>query len=50
MVKPGPDVEYQMYLEYLAELCKRLGEKYNRDFEWDESEDELEEEGMPNNE
>lgn len=43
MVKPGPDVEYQMYLEYLAELCKRLGEKYNRDFEWDDFEDEPEE-------
>lgn len=26
---PGPDVQYQMTLEYLAKLCMVLHEKYN---------------------
>ena len=31
MVCPGPDVRYQMDLEYLAALCKYIQEKYNRE-------------------
>lgn len=31
---PGPDVRYQMYLEYLAELCQLMHEKYNKDYVW----------------
>ena len=30
-VDPGPDVRYQMNLEYLAALCKLIKEKYNRE-------------------
>lgn len=30
---PGPDVQYQMTLEYLAEVCVMLGEKYNKEYE-----------------
>ena len=33
---PGPDVQYQMYLEYLGELCKFMKEKYNREIVWRE--------------
>ena len=41
MVHPGPDVRYQMNLEYLAELCMYIQEKYNREIIWnDENEDE----------
>lgn len=32
--KPGPDVQYQMYLEYLSELCLLMSERYNRDYVW----------------
>ncbi len=35
---PGPDVRYQMYLEYLAELCKFMQEKYNTEYIWGEVE------------
>ena len=36
-VKPGPDVAYQMNLEYLAEVCKRLAEQFRREYEqWDD--------------
>ena len=31
MIHPGPDVQYQMNLEYLAELCNFMSEKYNRE-------------------
>lgn len=31
---PQPDVRYQMYLEYLSELCKFMREKYNNDYVW----------------
>ncbi len=30
-ISPGPDVKYQMDLEYLAELCKFMKEKYNQE-------------------
>jgi len=30
-VYPGPDVRFQMDLEYLAELCSFLKEKYNKE-------------------
>ncbi len=31
LFKPGPDVHYQMTLEYLAELCLFIEEKYNKE-------------------
>lgn len=34
MIHPGPDVKYQMYLEYLAELCKFMQKKYNKKVVW----------------
>lgn len=33
LIKPGPDVVYQMDLLYLAETCKKLSEQFNREFE-----------------
>ncbi len=33
---PGPDVQYQMTLEYLSELCNLLKEKYNKEIVWGE--------------
>ncbi len=30
---PGPDVRYQMNLEYLAEICTYIKEKYNAEYE-----------------
>ena len=42
-IKPGPDVQYQLTLEYLAELCKFMSQKYNREVVWGEDEDEDEE-------
>ncbi|MGI6033453.1 MAG: hypothetical protein ACOX69_08565 [Coriobacteriales bacterium] len=33
VIKPGPDVVYQMDLLYLAETCKKLSEQFNREFE-----------------
>ena len=30
---PGPDVEYQMYLGYLSELCEYIRDKYNAAYE-----------------
>lgn len=27
MIRPSPDVQYQMYLEYLSELCALMKEK-----------------------
>jgi hypothetical protein len=35
LVKPGPDVRYQMYLEYLAKLCKFISTKYNEEIVWE---------------
>lgn len=29
---PGPDVQYQMTLEYLSQICILLSEKYNGEF------------------
>lgn len=34
MICPGPDVQYQCCLEYLAELCKFMQGKYNKDIVW----------------
>lgn len=34
LVNPSPDVRYQMYLEYLGELCKLMQEKYNTEYVW----------------
>lgn len=31
---PSPDVKYQMYLEYLSELCSMMHEKYNTEYVW----------------
>lgn len=39
MVCPGPDVEYQVELMYLAELCNFMGEKFNKEIVWGEEED-----------
>ena len=32
-IDPGPDVQYQMNLEYLAQVCEMLSEQFNREFE-----------------
>lgn len=34
MLKPSPDVKYQMHLEYLGELCKLIAEKYREEYIW----------------
>ena len=34
LIHPQPDVRYQMYLEYLGELCNLMREKYNSDYVW----------------
>ncbi len=39
MIKPGPDAQYQMDLEYLAELCTFMQQKYNVEYEDGEWED-----------
>ena len=31
---PQPEVRYQLYLEYLGLLCKRIAEVYNRGVMW----------------
>lgn len=31
---PSPVVRYQMYFEYLAELCGIMKEKYNTEYVW----------------
>ena len=33
-IHPQPDVRYQVYLEYLAELCKYMSKKYNKEYVW----------------
>lgn len=33
-VHPQPVVMYQMYLEYLGELCRVMKEKYNTEYVW----------------
>lgn len=33
-VIPQPDVRYQIYLEYLSELCRYMKKKYNTDYVW----------------
>ncbi len=38
-VCPGPDVRFQMNLEYLAELCSFLKEKFNKEIVWGEDEE-----------
>ena len=40
MIKPSPDTIYQMNLEYLAEICKLIHEKYNRKINPEEDEEE----------
>lgn len=37
--RPSPDVRYQMTLEYLAELCKFISERYNDEYVWGTQED-----------
>ncbi|MBE6034993.1 MAG: hypothetical protein E7222_09900 [Clostridiales bacterium] len=36
---PGPDVQYQVTLQYLAQLCDFLQEKYRREIVWKEMEE-----------
>jgi len=36
---PGPDVKYQVYLEYLSALCDFIKEKYNTEIVWGENEE-----------
>ncbi len=31
---PSPDVQYQMHLEYLSELCRLMQERYNEEYVW----------------
>lgn len=38
-VCPEPDVRFQMNLEYLAELCSFLKEKFNKEIVWGEDEE-----------
>ena len=38
-IDPGPDVQYQMNLEYLSELCKFISEKYNKEIIWGEDDE-----------
>lgn len=33
-IHPGPDVRYQMNLEYLSALCKYIKDKYNNEIIW----------------
>lgn len=33
-IHPQPDVQYQLYLEYLGELCALMSERYNQDYVW----------------
>lgn len=44
MIHPGPDVQYQMNLEYLSELCNFMSEKYNREIVWGDDDEEDDEE------
>ena len=37
--RPGPDVRYQMNLEYLSALCKYIKDKYNKEIVWGETEE-----------
>lgn len=39
MVMPGPDVQYQMCLQYLSKLCEFICNKYNREVVWGEDEE-----------
>ncbi|WP_407397136.1 hypothetical protein [Anaerovibrio sp.] len=32
LIRPSPDVRYQMYLEYLSELCSFMCQKYNEEY------------------
>lgn len=41
---PGPDVQYSFCCCYLSEICKLIRDKYNSEFDEEESEDEYEEE------
>ena len=38
-IDPGPDVRYQVSLEYLAELCQLLSSKYNEEIAWADVDD-----------
>ncbi len=33
-IMPRPDARYQMYLEYLGELCALMAERYDREYLW----------------
>lgn len=33
VIEPGPDVFYQMNLEYLAEICTLVQQAFNREYE-----------------
>lgn len=32
MMSPSPEVQYQVYLEYLSELCKLMYDRYNEEY------------------
>ena len=32
MMHPSPEVQYQVHLEYLSELCKLMHDKYNEEY------------------
>ena len=40
MIKPSPEVKYQMNLEYLSELCKLIAETYRIEVVWKDEEEE----------
>ena len=33
-ISHGPDVRYQVYLQYLSKLCGFMYEKYNQEYVW----------------
>ncbi len=39
LVHPSPAVTYQCNLEYLGKLCELIAEKYNREYVWEETDD-----------
>lgn len=36
MIHPQPDVRYQVYMDYLAELIPYMRDKYNQEYVWGE--------------
>ena len=41
MIRPSPEVIYQMNLKYLSVLCDYIAERYNQEYVFPEEEDDL---------